>query len=101
MMFLIGGRQSGITTSILLKASKNKEIIIVASKANVIMLQRQCEQMGIDPPQIFSYKEIENGKARGLKSNTINFDNLDYFLQNFLLENGVYGTIGTVGYSVE
>lgn len=73
---------------------------MVASKANVTMLQKRCEEMGIDPPQIFSYKEIENGKARGLKSNTINFDNLDYFLQNFLLQNGVYGTIGTVGCSI-
>ena len=101
MMFLVGGRQSGITTSILLKASKNKEIIIVASKANVIMLQKQCEQIGINPPQIFSYGEIEKGKARGLTPTTVNFDNLDYFLQDFLSQNGIYGTIGTIGCSIE
>lgn len=64
------------------------------------MLQRQCEQMGIEAPQIFSYDEVEKGKARGLIPTTVNFDNLDYFLQNFLLQNGVYGTIGTVGCSI-
>lgn len=65
------------------------------------MLQRQCEQMGIETPQIFSYDDIEKGKARGLISTTVNFDNLDYFLQNFLLQNGVYGTIGMVGCSIQ
>lgn len=101
MKFIIGGRGSGVTTDILLEASKFDRPIIVPNEPYKRHIVDECVRLNIPCPDIYTFSQIKAGIFRGQKPEIIHISDANTFLNFVLKDYGFNGKIGTVSASLE
>lgn len=101
MKFIIGSRGSGVTTDILLEASKFDRPIIVPTEANKRHIKEECVRLGIFCPDVYTFEQVKMGAFRGQNKKIIHMSDVDILLDWLLREYGFTGRIGTVSASLE
>ncbi len=102
MKFIIGNRQSGVTSGLLLNASKFGHVVLVGvpmEKSHAIKL---CGKLGIEPPEIFTIYQLKHGELRGRKEVVLDIADFDFVLRTLLMEVGEFnGKVNTLATSVD
>lgn len=101
MKFIIGSRGSGVTTDILLEASKFDRPIIVPNDLYKRSIKDECVRLGITCPDIYTFGQIKAGFLKNQESKIIHISDVDTFLNFVLKDYGFNGKIGTVSASLE
>lgn len=101
MKFIIGSRGSGVTTDILLEASKFDRPIIVPTEAMKRHIKDECVRLGIRCPDLYNFGQIKMGVFRGQNDKIVHISDVDILLECMLKEYGFTGKIGTVSASLE
>ena len=100
MKFIIGSRGSGVTTDILLEASRFDKSIIVPTEANKRHIKDECSRLGINCPDIYTFEQVKMGVFKGQKPEIIHISDVNAWLEWTLKEYGFMGKIGTVSASL-
>lgn len=101
MKFIIGNRGSGVTTDILLEASKFNRPIIVPMEPDKAYIKDKCVDLGIPCPDVYTFKQVKDGILRGQKACIIHISDVNAYLEWSLKEYGFEGRIGSVSASLE
>ena len=101
MKFIIGERGSGVTTDILLEASKFDRPIIVPMEFNKHHIKNECARLGIVCPDIYTFDQVKTGILRGKNPEVIHISDVDAWINWTLKEYGFNGKIGTVSASLD
>ena len=101
MKFIIGSRVSGVTTDILLEASKFDRPIIVPTEAMKRHIKDECIRLGIICPDVYTFLQVKNGILQGQRNEIMHISDVNAWLEWSLKEYGLYGKIGTVSASLE
>lgn len=101
MKFIIGNRGSGVTTDILLEASKFNRPIIVPMEPDKAYIKDKCVDLGIPCPDVYTFKQVKDGILRGQKACIVHISDVNAYLEWSLREYGFEGRIGTVSASLE
>ena len=101
MKFIIGSRGSGVTTDILLEASKFDRPIIVPMEANKKHIKDECVRLSIPCPDMYTFLQVKNGILRGQRSRIVHISDVNAYLEWSLREYGLDGRVGTVSASLE
>lgn len=101
MKFIIGNRQSGVSTDLLLEASKFDRTIIVPTEAMKKYIKHQCVELNITCPDIFTVGQLKNNILKGQNIDNICISDVGMVLEMLLNEMGYYGKINTVSTSLE
>ena len=99
MNLICGSRQSGVTSSLILRAIKYNYPMVVYTEAHKKEVKRICKKNNWECPVVYTFREIKEKK--GLKLNNLIIDNLDEFLDWCMKEIGVYARINTVGLNID
>lgn len=91
MKYLVGGRQTGITTSLVLEASKSGATIVVPTEVNMNYIINKAKELGVSVDVC-----VIGDKSLRQKKKVI-LDNASVFLNKMLFENGFVGKIQTIG----
>lgn len=88
MKYLVGNRGSGITSTLLMEASRFDGIILAPTRE---VYRRQSIEMGIKCPRIVTFKEFLNGEnnARGIdfSREKVYVDSASYLFKQLGLNN--------------
>lgn len=101
MKFIIGSRGSGVTTDILLEASKLDRPIIVPTEANKRNIKDECLRLGIICPDVYTFGQVKMGAFKGQRLEIVHISDANAWLEWTLKEYGFMGKIGTVNTSLE
>lgn len=101
MKFIIGSRGSGVTTDILLEASKFDRPIIVPTEASKRHIKDECVRLGIICPDVYTFLQVKNGILQGQRNEIVHISDVNAWLEWSLKEYGLDGKIGTVSASLE
>lgn len=101
MKFIIGNRGSGVTTDILLEASKFNRPIIVPMEPDKTYIKDKCVDLGIPCPDVYTFKQVKDGILRGQKACIVHISDVNAYLEWSLKQYGFEGRIGTVSASLE
>lgn len=101
MKFIIGGRGSGVTTDILLEASKFDRPIIVPPEAMKCHIKDECLRLGIVCPDVYTFGQVKMGVFRGQRPKIVHISDVNAWIEWTLKEYGFMGKIGTVSASLE
>ena len=101
MKFIIGNRGSGVTTDILLEASKFDRPIIVPTEAMKHHIKDECVRLGIRCPDLYNFGQVKSGALKGQNIDTIYISDVNLVLNLILKDYGFNGKIGTVSASLE
>ena len=101
MKFIIGNRGSGVTTDILLEASKFDRPIIVPNEIYKQHIKDECVRLNISCPDIYTFAQIKAGIFKGQRPKIIHISDVNTFLKFVLKDYGFNGKIGTVSASLE
>ena len=101
MKFIIGSRGSGVTTDILLEASKFNRPIIVPTEANKRHIKDECVRLGIICPDVYTFCQVKNGILQGKINEIVHISDVNAWLEWTLKEYGFMGKIGTASASLE
>lgn len=101
MKFIIGSRGSGVTTDILLEASKFDRPVIVPMEANKKHIKDECVQLGIPCPDVYTFRQVKDGILRGQRNCIIHISDVNAYLEWSLREYGLDGRVETVSASLE
>lgn len=101
MKFIIGSRGSGVTTDLILEASKFDRPIIVSTEANKCHIKDEYVRLGIPCPDIYTFGQIKAGVFREQNLKIVHISDVNAFLNFVLKDYGFNGKIGTVSTSLE
>lgn len=101
MKFIIGNRGSGVTTDILLEASKFNRPIIVPMGPDKAYIKDKCVDLGIPCPDVYTFKQVKDGILSVQKTCIVYISDVNAYLKWSLKEYGFEGRIGTVSASLE
>lgn len=101
MKFIIGNRGSGVTTDILLEASKFNRPIIVPMEPDKVYIKDKCVDLGIPCPNVYTFKQVKDGILSGQKACIVHISDVNAYLEWSLKQYGFEGRIGTVSASLE
>lgn len=101
MKFIIGSRGSGVTTDILLEASKFDRPIIVPTEVSKRYIKDECLRLGIICPDVYTFGQVKMGVFRGQRPEIVHISDVNAWLEWTLKEYGFMGRVGTVSASLE
>lgn len=98
MKYLVGNRASGVSTDLLIEASRFNGVLIVSSTSSIYNSTRICKELGIRCPTMLTFEELLGDSAKGLdlKSRNVYIDGVSQLFKELGLENVV-----TVGDTLE
>ena len=99
MNLVCGSRQSGVTSSLILRAIKYNHPIVVGTEAHKKEVERICKKNNWECPVVYTFREIK--EKRGLKLNNLIIDNLDEFVDWCMREIDLCASVDTVGLNVD
>ena len=99
MNLVCGSRQSGVTSSLILRAIKYNHPIVVGTEAHKKEVEKICKKNNWECPVVYTFREIK--EKRGLKLNNLIIDNLDEFVDWCMREIGLWASVDTVGLNVD
>lgn len=99
MNLVCGSRQSGVTSSLILRAVKYNYPMVVDTEAHKKEVKRICKKNNWKCPVVYTFREIK--EKRGLKLNNLIIDNLDEFVDWCMREIGLCASVDTVGLNVD
>ena len=99
MNLVCGSRQSGVTSSLILRAIKYNHPIVVGTEAHKKEVEKICKKNNWECPVVYTFREIK--EKRGLKLNNLIIDNLDEFVDWCMREIGLCVRVDTVGLNVD
>ncbi len=102
MKIIIGNRQSGVTSDLLLNASKFGHVVLVGVLKEKYYAIGLCDKLGIEPPEIFTIHELKHGELRGRKEVVLDIADFDFVLRTLLMEVGEFnGKVNTLATSID
>lgn len=99
MKIIIGSRDSGVTTDLILEASKFNIPIIVPFDVNAEYIKNLCMEKNIKCPPLYTIQNLKDGKLRGTRYEKICISNFEYFLKIILSDFHYFGEIETISTS--
>ena len=99
MNLVCGSRQSGVTSSLILRAIKYNHPIVVGTEAHKKEVGKICKKNNWECPVVYTFREIK--EKRGLKLNNLIIDNLDEFVDWCMREIDLCASVDTVGLNVD
>ena len=101
MKYIIGNRQSGVTTDLILEANKFGSAILVPTDVSKDFIKHKCDELGIKCPDIFSVGDILRRSIDYNKYTNFVVNDINMILCFALRELGMRGTIDTCGVSLD
>ena len=99
MNLVCGSRQSGVTSSLILRAIKYNHPMVVGTEAHKKEVEKICKKNNWECPVVYTFREIK--EKRGLKLNNLIIDNLDEFVDWCMREIDLCASVDTVGLNVD
>lgn len=99
MKIIIGSRKSGVTTDLILEASKFNIPIIVSYYGSAKHIEGLCIEQDIKCPPLYTIQDLKNGKLIGTRYEKICISDFEYFLRIILNDFHYFGKIETVSMS--
>lgn len=100
MKFIIGGRGSGVTTDLLLEASKFDRPIIVPTEAMKCHIKDECVRLGIRCPDLYNFGQVKLGVLKDRNIDVVYISDVNLVLNLILKDYGFNGKVGTVSASL-
>lgn len=101
MKIITGERGAGITTSLILEASKFGGTIITISKGQTKWIKEKADNLGVEPPKAISITKIIDDMESGVEPNygtdKIYLDNANLVIDYLLKAVGVHGKLAGLG----
>ena len=101
MKYIIGNRNSGVSSDLILEASNYDTAIIARTNMNKDRIKKKCEDLGIKCPMVFSFNDILLNNIDYSKYKHFVIEDMDFMLKASLGELGFHGIIDTCGVSME
>lgn len=101
MKFIIGSRGSGVTTDLLLEASKFDRPIIVPTEAMKRHIKEECVRLNIRCPDLYNFGQVKLGVLKNQNIDVVYISDVNLILSLILKEYGFFGRIATVSASLE
>ena len=99
MNLICGSRQSGVTSSLILRAIKYNHPMVVSTEAHKKEVKKICKKNNWECPVVYTFRGIK--EKRGLKLNNLIIDNLDEFVDWCMREIGLWASVDTVGLNID
>ena len=99
MKIIIGPRKSGVTTDLILEASKFNIPIIVPYYVNTKYIEDLCTQKNIKCPPLYTIQDLKDGKLIGTRYEKICISDFEYFFRTILSDFHYFGKIETISMS--
>lgn len=99
MKIIIDSRKSGVTTDLILEASKFNIPIIVPFEVNAKYIENLCKEKNIKCPILYTIQDLKNGKLIGTRYKKICISDFEYFLKIILSNFHYFGEIETISMS--
>ena len=99
MKIIIGLRKSGVTTDLVLEASKFNIPIIIPYYVNTKYIEDLCIEQDIKCPPLYTIQDLKNGKLKGTRYKKICIFDFEYFLRTILSDFHYFGEIEAISIS--
>lgn len=99
MKIIVGSRDSGVTTDLILKASKFNIPIIVPYYGSTKYIEDLCIEQDIKCPPLYTIQDLKNGKLTGTRYEKICISDFEHFLRIILSDFHYFGEIETISMS--
>lgn len=85
MKYIVGNRQSGVTTDLILEANRSDAVIITATQQSKKLYEQRAKELNIYPPKVYTINELSKTNQTGyLPIERVVFDNFDIILSQIL-----------------
>ena len=103
MKYIIGNRQSGVTTDLILEANRSGAVIVTTNQQMKQTYERRARELNIYPPKVYTIDELSRDNQVGyFTMDRIVIDNFDIVFRQILRSQyGIDAKVDAIGTTLD